>query len=120
MKAAEGRNLWGCAIMSEDKWSKTEKSVARAAFDKAYDKECRQIIGKLKEKSLKLSDPKDLWELHDYLSEIRKEISEKYDYRYSVLLLVFAHLLKQQWLKIDDLEGLSGDKIDRIKRLANI
>jgi hypothetical protein len=34
--------------------------------------------------------------------------------------MVFAHLLKQQWLKIDDLEGLSVDKIDRIKSLANI
>jgi hypothetical protein len=106
--------------MNYEKWSKKEKSIARAAFDKAYDKECNQIIGKLKEKSLKLSDPEDIWELHDYLSEIRKEIDEKYDYRYSVLIMVFAHLLKQQWLKIDDLEGLSVDKIDRIKSLANI
>lgn len=106
--------------MNYEKWSKKEKSIARAAFDKAYEKECNQIIGKLKEKSLKLSDPEDIWELHDYLSEIRKEIDEKYDYRYSVLIMVFAHLLKQQWLKIDDLEGLSVDKIDRIKSLANI
>lgn len=110
----------GRTIMSDDKWSKTEKTIARTAFDKAYEKECRQIIEKLKEKSIKLSDPKDIWELHDYLSEIRKEINEKYDFRYSVLLLVFAHLLRQQWLEIDDLEGLSADKIDRIKRLANI
>ena len=106
--------------MNYEKWSKKEKSIARAVFDKAYDKECNQIIGKLKEKSLKLSDPEDIWELHDYLSEIRKEIDEKYDYRYSVLIMVFAHLLKQQWLKIDDLEGLSVDKIDRIKSFANI
>jgi hypothetical protein len=106
--------------MNYEKWSKKEKSIARAAFDKAYDKECNQIIGKLKEKSLKLSDPEDIWELHDYLSEIRKEIDEKYDYRYSVLIMVFAHLLKQQWLKIDDIEGLSVEKIDRIKSLANI
>jgi hypothetical protein len=46
--------------MNYEKWSKKEKSIARAAFDKAYDKECNQIIGKLKEKSLKLSDPEDI------------------------------------------------------------
>ncbi|MGD8262575.1 MAG: hypothetical protein PVG08_20905 [Desulfobacterales bacterium] len=58
--------------MNDFKWSKKEKSIARAAFDKAYEKECNQIIGKLKEKSLRLSDPEDIWELHDYLIEIRK------------------------------------------------
>lgn len=106
--------------MNEERWSKKEKAIARAAFDKAYEKECGRIIGKLKEKSLKLSEPRDVWELHDYLSEIRKEINEKYDYRYSVLLMVFAHLLKQEWLTIDDLDGLSADKLDRIKSLATL
>ena len=76
--------------------SKKEKSRARDAFDKAYEKECNQIIGKLREKSLKLSVPEDIWELHDYLSEIRKEIDEKYDYRYSVLIMVFGILLIDQ------------------------
>ena len=106
--------------MNDIKWSKTEKTIARAAFDKAYEKECNQIICKIKEKVKKLSTPEELWELHDYLSEIEKEIGEKYDYRYSVLIMVFALLLKQDLLKIQDLESLSADKIDRIKILANI
>ena len=106
--------------MHKEKWSKKEKAIARAAFEKAYKKECVQIIEKLKKKSLKLSRPEDIWDLHDYLSEIRKEIDQKYDYRYSVLILVFAKLLKQNWLKIDDLENLSPDKIDRIKSLVNL
>ena len=106
--------------MNHDKWSKKEKKIARTAFDKAYEKECFQIIEKLKKKTLKLSGPEDIWDLHDYLSEIRKEIDEKYDYRYSVLILIFSKLLKQQWLNIEDLEGLSSDKIDRIKSLSNL
>ena len=28
-----------------------------------------------------------LWAIHDYLTEKRKEMDKKYDYRYSVLLL---------------------------------
>jgi glycyl-tRNA synthetase beta subunit len=115
-----GKINTGLSKMNDIKWSKKEKSIARAAFEKAYEKECNLIIEKLKVKSLKLSDSKDIWELHDYLSEIRKEIDEKYDYRYSVMIMVFAILLKQQWLKIDDIEGLSEDKIDKIKTLANI
>jgi hypothetical protein len=106
--------------MNQDKWTKKEKTIARAAFDKAYEKECLQIIEKLKKKSLKLSGPEDVWDLHDYLSEIRKGIDEKYDYRYSVLILVFATLLKQKWLDFEDLEGLSPDKIDKIKSLVNL
>jgi glycyl-tRNA synthetase beta subunit len=106
--------------MNQDKWSKKEKTIARTAFDKAYEKECFQIIEKLKKKAFKLSDPEDIWDLHDYLSEIRKEIGEKYDYRYSVLILVFAKLIKQQWLNIEDLEGLSSDKIDRIKSIVSL
>jgi hypothetical protein len=65
-----------------------------------------------KEKLHRLSDPEDIWELHDYLSDIRKEIDNKCDYRYSVLVMIFANLLKQQWLKFDDREGLSADNID--------
>jgi len=104
--------------MHNDKWSKKEKTIARAAFDKAYEKECIRIIEKLKKKSLKLTRPEDIWDLHDYLSETRQEIDEKYDFRYSVLILVFATLINQQWLTIDDLEGLSADKIDKIRFLA--
>ena len=70
--------------MNDFKWSKKEKSIARAAFDKAHEKECNQIIGKLKEKSLRLSDPEAIWELHDYLIKIRKEIDD-----YFTLLVSF-------------------------------
>jgi hypothetical protein len=47
-----------------------------------------------------------------------KGIDQKYDYRYSVLILVFAQLLKQGWIEFSDLEGLNEDKIDKIKSIA--
>lgn len=106
--------------MNDVKWSKKEKQIARGAFDKAYERECRQIIGQLKEKALHLAGPEDIWALHDYLSSQRKEIDEKYDYRYSVLIMVFGILLRQHWLKIEDLDGFSEDKIEQIVSLANI
>jgi hypothetical protein len=49
-----------------------------------------------------------------------REIDNKYDYRYSVLILVFARLMKDGWLMIDDLKGLGQEKIDRIVSLVDL
>ena len=53
------------------------------------------------------------------LTEKRKEIDGKYDYRYSVLILIFARLLGEGWLKETEVEGLGEDKVEKIKYLAN-
>ena len=49
----------------------------------------------------------------------RDEIDEKYDYRYSKLILVFARLINDGWLDFSDLEGLVEDKIGRIESLIS-
>ena len=67
-----------------------------------------------------LANPNDIWRLHDFLSEKREEIDAKYDYRYSVLIFVFARLLKEGWLKESDLDGLHDDKVSKIIALANM
>lgn len=60
----------------------------------------------------------DIWSIHDFLTEKRKEMGRKYDYRYSRLILVFALLMKDGWLKEEDLHGLREEKIEKIKSLA--
>lgn len=99
-------------------WSKTEKEVAREAFGRAYERECKELSNKVKEMANTAKTPKDIWELHEFLTEKRKEIDEKYDYRYSVLILVFGKLLREGWIGLDDLEGLNEDKITKIKNIA--
>jgi hypothetical protein len=105
--------------MNDFKWSKTEKKIARAAFEKAYQSECSDIIGKIRVKAKKISEPDNIWRFHDFLTEKRHEIDEKYDYRYSKLIMVFARLINEGWIDISDLEGLDEDKIDRIEFLIN-
>jgi len=100
-------------------WSKTEKEVARQAFKRACDRECKELSNKVKEMANTAETPEDIWKLHEFLTEKRKEIDEKYDYRYSVLILVFGRLLKEGWIALDDLEGLDKDKIAKIKYLAD-
>ena len=106
--------------MNDIKWSKTEKIVARRAFEAAYQKECAAITAKLKEMIATASEPADLWRIHDYLTKQRKQTDQKYDFRYSALILVFAVLLKEGWLNEADLQGLQEDKIEKIEYLANM
>ena len=105
--------------MQHDKWSKTEKAVAKRAFEAALQKEYEALARKIKEMAANVKEPKDVWRLHDFLTEKRKEIDRKYDYRYSQLILVFSLLMKDGWLKEEDLRGLQEDKIEKIKSLAS-
>ena len=60
----------------------------------------------------------DLWDLEHYLTERRKEIDRKYDYRYSQLTQVFGRLLYEQRLRQEELHGLREDKLKPIRSFA--
>jgi hypothetical protein len=84
--------------MREFTWSATEKKAARAAFDLALARELKATKREA-EAILQISvDDRAIWSLHDYLSNKRREIDEKYDYRYSVLMWVFPRLVSEGWL----------------------
>jgi hypothetical protein len=107
------------ADVSNFSWSSTEKKIARAAFDKAYTEEMKFIQLNLIKKTRNIHEPKDVWEIHDYLSDEREQVARKYDYRYSELIIVFARLLGQGFISKDDLKGLSEEKMEAIERIAS-
>jgi hypothetical protein len=104
--------------MIEQNWSKKEKAIARRAFENAYKKECKDLIKQIQKRVNEAREPSDIWRLHDFLTKKRKEIDGKYDYRYSVLIFVFARLMQEGWFTVDEIEGLSEDKISKIRHLA--
>jgi hypothetical protein len=106
------------AKTSETEWSKPEKEIARKAYRAAYNKETMAIAETVRKMAAEINEPSDLWKIHDYLSEKREETDEKYDYRYSVLILVFAKLLYEGWVQLEDLEGLSDAKLQKIIGIA--
>jgi hypothetical protein len=97
------------------KWSQGEKKIARAAFDKAYLNEMKDIADQLRKRYKHIDEPKQIWSIHDYLTDRRRDVDRKYDYRYSELLIVFARLMSDGFLIEKDLEGLSEDKIKAIR-----
>jgi|SRR5207302_5768650 len=74
------------------KWSHAEKTIARRVFTRALEREFEVVIREAKEMAGKIEQPSDLWDLESFLTQSRKEIDRKYDYRYSVLTLVFGSL----------------------------
>ena len=104
--------------MIEQNWSKKEKAIAKRAFENAYEKECKDLIKQIQKRASEAKEPLDIWRLHDFLRKRIKEIENKYDYRYSVLILVFARLMQEGWLTVDEIEDLSKDKISKIRYLA--
>lgn len=105
--------------MRDLKWSPSEKVVARRAFEQALNTELRELVRRAKEMAATVEEASELWNLESWLTHRRLEIERKYDYRYSVLLLVFATLLKQGLISENDLHGLGSEKIELILGVAS-
>jgi hypothetical protein len=104
--------------MATAEWSKSEKTIARRAFDLAYERESAGLADEVRRRADRIASLDDVWEIHDFLRSKRKEFDKKYDFRYSELIFVFARLLIEGWLEESDLSGLSDDKLARIQLLV--
>ena len=103
---------------NEPIWSRSEKTIARKAFDAALGRELHELIQEAKKMASQIQHSSDLWDLEHYLTERRKEIDRKYDYRYSQLTHVFGRLLYEKRLHEDELRGLREDKLNPICSFA--
>jgi hypothetical protein len=101
-------------------WSPAEKKIARAAFDRAYERECTSIADEVQSMLRSAGDSQVIWRLEEYLHNRRREIDQKYDYRYSVLMLVLTRLYHEGLLTDDDLAGLRADKLELIRRTSSL
>jgi len=101
-------------------WSQTEKMAARRAYEGALKRELEDTMNAAKERAQKITEPSQLWELEDWLGKRRRDIDEKYDYRYSVLIMLFARLMYERRITESDLNGLKEDKISEIRRILGL
>lgn len=106
--------------MRELKWSPAEKTLARQVFEQALDAELKETLAEFKARAAAASTPDEMWAVRGFLAERQDEIDEKYDYRYSRLILVFARLVREGRIREEQLDGLSGDKLEMIKGLLSL
>ena len=71
----------GNANLHDLTWSRSEKVIARKAFDAALSRELHEVIQEAKQMASQITQSSDLWDLEYYLTQRRKEIDRKYDYR---------------------------------------
>ena len=62
---------------NEPTWSKSEKTIARTAFDAALGRELHEVIQEVKRMASGIQESSDLWDLEHYLTERRKQIDRK-------------------------------------------
>jgi hypothetical protein len=63
--------------LSSADWSKQEKEIARRAYRAAYEREAMAIAENVRKMAAEIHEPFDLWKIHDYLTEKRKETDQK-------------------------------------------
>jgi hypothetical protein len=103
---------------NEPIWSRSEKAIARTAFDAVLGRELHEVIQQAMKMASQIQQSSDLWDLEHYLTQRRKEIDRKYDYRYSQLTQVFGRLLYEKRLGEEELRGLREDKLKSIRSFA--
>ena len=100
------------------RWSRSEKAVARKAFDAALSRELHEVMQQAKQRVDRMKEPSELWDLELFLTQRRKEIDRKYDSRYSRLPDVLGRLLYEKRLSENDLRGLEDRKLQLTRSFA--
>jgi hypothetical protein len=109
---------YGYASASDVTWSRSEKAIARQAFDAALKRELHELMQEAQEIARKIKQPSDLWDLQEYLTRRRKEMDHKHKYRYSHFTQVFGRLLYETRVSEEELRGFSEDKLKTIHSFA--
>jgi len=100
---------------NEPIWSRSEKALARKAFEAALAQELHQVIQETKRMANEIMQSSDLWDLELHLTQRRKEIDRKYDFRGSRLTHVLGRLLYEGRVDEEQLRGLREDKLKSIR-----
>jgi hypothetical protein len=101
-----------------DTWSDAEQGIARTAFETAYSRAVTRLVASVQTQASSLSDASSVWALHDFLSIERHTIEGRFDFRLDGILFVFASMVKDQLLQLEELEGLTADKLAKVSAMS--
>ena len=101
-------------------WSEQEQLIAREAFERAQQRAIASLVETLRDQVAALDDVTGVWALHDYLSTQRHTMEGRFDFRLPGLLFVFASLVRDELLSLEELEGLDAVKLAKIAAMSRI
>ncbi|MCP9927506.1 hypothetical protein [Cyanobium sp. CH-040] len=101
-------------------WSEAEQIIARCAFDRAQQRAIASLVQTVQAHARTLDSVESVWTLHDFLSIQRHAIEGRFDFRLSGLLFVFASLVRDELLTLEELDGLDAVKLAKISAMSRI
>jgi hypothetical protein len=101
--------------MVELRWSPTEKTAARSAFEAAFARELAALRHKVELILQGSPEGAEICAVRDFMNERMPEVDRKYDYRCSVLVDVFGRLVVEGWLHLDECTALDGAELALIR-----
>ncbi len=104
----------------EQQWSSTEQEIARQACDRAREREMAALLAYVRETAGAIASMETLWKLHDFLSARRHDLDGKYEDQDDAMIFLFARLIKEGWLSLDELAGLEASKLTKISALTKL
>jgi len=99
-------------------WTATEQAIAERAFEQAYGRAIAQLITTLQTRASGLRTAESIWQLHDFLSIERHTIEGRFAFQLEGILFVFASLVKEGLLQLDELTGLEAEKLAKVAAMA--
>ena len=105
---------------NEPIWSRSERTIARRVFDAALKRELLEVMQEAKRKASQIKEPADVWKLERFLTQRRKDIDRKYEFRSSRLIQVLGMLLSKNRITEEELRRLPDDKVKAIRSCAAV
>lgn len=99
-------------------WTATEQAIAERAFEQAYGRAITQLTATLQTKAQALSSAESIWQFHDFLSIERHTIEGRFAFQLEGILFVFASLVKEGLLQLDELSGLESEKLAKVTAMS--
>ncbi|MFN7898772.1 MAG: hypothetical protein ACK5N0_03775 [Synechococcaceae cyanobacterium] len=99
-------------------WTQSELALAREVFDRAYERAIDRLVLAVRSRSAALTSADAVWALHDFLSIQRHSMEGRFHFQVEGILFVFAGLVKEDLLRLEELAGLERDKLAKIAAMA--
>jgi hypothetical protein len=99
-------------------WTEQEQAVGKIALDRAQTRTIERLIADLHRQVIELTSADQIWQLHDFLSIQRHGIEGRFEFRQESILFVFASLIKEGFLSLDELQGLDAEKLAKILAMS--
>ena len=99
-------------------WTEQEQAVGLTALNRAQARTIERLIADLHRQVIELTSADQIWQLHDFLSIQRHGIEGRFEFRQESILFVFASLVKEGFLNLDELQGLDAEKLAKIMAMS--